>query len=314
MKKFTLYILTAFGLMGLATSCNDFGDVNNDPMNLNPGVVDYKMEFTQVEAQICGSDWDVWRNGCIYTANMIQHTASVDWAYGVFYTWNDQYSGAYWGGFYSGGRAAIRNIIDVMNNWEGNPAYANEYQMCRILKAYMFQNMTDLYGDVPYSEAGQGYSTNPIPYPKYDTQEAIYNDLLKELDEAQAALSTSAGNTIGAADVIYNGDAAKWKKFANSLMLRVAMRFQGSHEKSQRLSLAAGEEADSGGEAVFQSKAQAGNHFTEFFMVAGRKGPAQTAAFASSGSDNPVFLHLHAGSGAFQRILENAADILGPFM
>ena len=158
MKKFTLYILTAFGLMGLATSCNDFGDVNNDPMNLNPGVVDYKMEFTQVEAQICGSDWDVWRNGCIYTANMIQHTASVDWAYGVFYTWNDQYSGAYWGGFYSGGRAAIRNIIDVMNNWEGNPAYANEYQMCRILKAYMFQNMTDLYGDVPYSEAGQGYS------------------------------------------------------------------------------------------------------------------------------------------------------------
>ena len=224
MKKFTLYILTAFGLMGLATSCNDFGDVNNDPMNLNPGVVDYKMEFTQVEAQICGSDWDVWRNGCIYTANMIQHTASVDWAYGVFYTWNDQYSGAYWGGFYSGGRAAIRNIIDVMNNWEGNPAYANEYQMCRILKAYMFQNMTDLYGDVPYSEAGQGYSTNPIPYPKYDTQEAIYNDLLKELDEAQAALSTSAGNTIGAADLIYNGDAAKWKKFANSLMLRVAMR------------------------------------------------------------------------------------------
>ncbi len=65
MKKFTLYILTAFGLMGLATSCNDFGDVNNDPMNLNPGVVDYKMEFTQVEAQICGSDWDVWRNGCM---------------------------------------------------------------------------------------------------------------------------------------------------------------------------------------------------------------------------------------------------------
>lgn len=224
MKKSTLYILTACSLMGLTTSCNDFGDVNNDPMNLNPAVVDYKMEFTQVEAQICGSDWDVWRNGCIYTANMMQHTASVDWAYGPFYTWNDQYSSAYWTGFYSGGRAAIRNIIDVMKNWEGNPAYANAYQMCRVLKAYMFQNMTDLYGDVPYSEAGQGYSDKPIPYPKYDTQESIYNDLLKELDEAQTALDTSAGNTIGASDVIYEGDAAKWKKFANSLMLRVAMR------------------------------------------------------------------------------------------
>lgn len=224
MKKLTLYILAAFSLVGLTTSCNDFGDVNNDPMNLNPAVVDYKMEFTQVQAQICGSDWDIWRNGCIYTACMMQHTASVNWQQGTFYTWSNDYSGAYWNGFYSGGRAAIRNIIDVMTNWEGNPAYTNEYQMCRIMKAYMFQVMTDLYGDVPYFEAGKGYSANPIPYPKYDKQEDIYNDLLKELDEAQAALSSPAGNTIGAADVIYGGDAAKWKKFANSLMLRVAMR------------------------------------------------------------------------------------------
>lgn len=224
MKKLTLYILTAFSLIGLTTSCSDFGDVNNDPMNLNAGIVDYKMVFTQVEAQVCGSDWDVWRNGCIYTACMLQHTASVDWSYGGFYTWSDQYNGAYWTGFYSGGRAAIRNIIDVMNNWEGMPAYANEYQMCRILKAYMFQIMTDLYGDVPYFDAGKGYAESPVPYPAYDKQEDIYNDLLKELDEAQSSLNASAPNTIGAADVIYGGDAAKWKKFANSLMLRVAMR------------------------------------------------------------------------------------------
>lgn len=224
MKKLTFYILTAFSLLGLTTSCNDFGDVNNDPMNLNPGIVDYKMEFTQVQAQLCGSDWDIWRNGCIYTACMIQHTASVNWQQGTFYTWTNDYSGAYWSGFYSGGRAAIRNVIDVMTQWEKNPAYTNEYQMCRIMKAYMFQNMTDLYGDVPYSEAGKGYSATPIPYPKYDKQEDIYNDLLKELDEAQAALNASASNTIGAADVIYGGDATKWKKFANSLMLRVAMR------------------------------------------------------------------------------------------
>lgn len=225
MKKLTLYILTAFSLVGLTTSCNDFGDVNNDPMNLSAAVVDYKMEFTQVQAQICGSDWDVWRNGCIYTACMMQHTASVDWQQGTFYTWDDGYSGAYWNGFYSGGRGAIRNVIDVMMHWEGNSAFANEYQICRIMKAYMFQNMTDLYGDVPYFEAGKGkLENNPVPYPKYDKQEDIYNDLLKELDEAQAALSSPAGNAIGVADVIYGGDAAKWKKFANSLMLRVAMR------------------------------------------------------------------------------------------
>ncbi|MDU1889544.1 MAG: SusD/RagB family nutrient-binding outer membrane lipoprotein [Dysgonomonas sp.] len=223
MKKFILYISAAICLMGINTSCSDFGDVNNDPEHLNPGNMNYSLMFTQVESQIAGSDWDIWRNGLIYCGNMLQHTISATWSYGVFYTWSEGYNAAYWDGYYSGGRAAIRNIVEVMDNWKDNPTYANEYQYSRVLRAYMFHRMTDLYGDVPYFDAGK--STSGIKYPKYDTQEAIYNDMLKELDEVNTELSNpSSANTIGAADVIFGGDAEKWRKFANSLMLRLAMR------------------------------------------------------------------------------------------
>jgi len=61
-------------------------------------------------------------------------------------------------------------------------------------------------------------------FPEYDTQQSIYMDLLKELNEAQAALNGASAAAMKSADNFYQGDASKWRKFANSLMLRVAMR------------------------------------------------------------------------------------------
>ena len=256
MKKLLLYTFAAFSLMGLTTSCSDFGDVNNDPEHLNPENMDYKLMFTQVQTQICGSDWDVWRNGCIYAANMMQHTTSADWSQGVFYTWSNDYNAAYWDGFYKGGRAAIRNIIEVMERWKDNPAYTNEIQYCRVMKAYMFQRMTDMYGDVPYFDAGKGALGGEL-YPKYDTQEAIYDDLLKELDEVNTALKTpSSTNSISGADLIYAGKADKWRMFANSLMLRVATRLSKVNaEKAStwaKKAIANGLFASAGDEAILK--------------------------------------------------------------
>src|SRR5690606_16021593 len=81
--------------------------------------------------------------------------------------------------------------------------------------------LTDSYGDIPYFEAGKGFLegiTNPV----YDSQEAIYNDLLNELETASAALNPSSGET--SRDVLYGGDVTKWKRLGNSLLLRAAMR------------------------------------------------------------------------------------------
>jgi hypothetical protein len=84
--------------------------------------------------------------------------------------------------------------------------------------------MTDAYGDIPYFEAAQAVQ-NVINQPVYDTQEAIYRDMLKELKEAAAQLGSQADQlSFGNADILYKGDVAKWKKFANSLRLRLAIR------------------------------------------------------------------------------------------
>lgn len=222
MKKAFIYTFAAIGLMMSTISCDDFGDVNSDKEHLNPGNMDYRFMFTQVQSQIAGSDWDAWRNGLIYSASMIQHVASPNWSQGNFYTWSEGYNAAYWDSYYSGNRAAIRNITEVIKVWDNNPEFINEYQFARVMKVYMFQRMTDLYGDVPYSQASQ---PDLYSYPKYDTQEAIYDHMLKELDEVNTALtSPSAKNSISNADVLFKGNATSWKKFANSLMLRLATR------------------------------------------------------------------------------------------
>lgn len=97
----------------------------------------------------------------------------------------------------------------------------NTRQAARILRAFLFHRLTDYYGSIPYSEAIQ--AREGAFFPKYDKQKAIYTDLLKELDEASAAFGAADPN-FAAADLYYNGDVAKWKRWGYSLMLRLAMR------------------------------------------------------------------------------------------
>ncbi|AEE49367.1 SusD/RagB family nutrient-binding outer membrane lipoprotein [Haliscomenobacter hydrossis] len=118
-------------------------------------------------------------------------------------------------------RTVIRFSVDVLESTKDQPTRSNLYNMARIWKAHAMMVMTDSYGDVPYTEAGKGYSEQVL-LPKYDTQQAIYNDIIKELTEATAALD--AAKTVETADVLYGGNIALWKKLGNSLLLRAGMR------------------------------------------------------------------------------------------
>lgn len=97
----------------------------------------------------------------------------------------------------------------------------NQLALLRILRVYFFHQLTDVTGDIPYFEAMLGEEGTLSP--KYDTQESIYRDMFKELDEAAASLDPSKPN-FGNGDLLYQGDVTKWKKFANTLMLRLGMR------------------------------------------------------------------------------------------
>ncbi len=115
----------------------------------------------------------------------------------------------------------IKYTHDAIVNSKDLPNRSNLYNMARIFQAYAFMILTDEYGSVPYFEGGAGF-TDQIFFPKYDQQEQIYNEIIKELTEATGALNASG--TTEAADVLYSGNIGKWKKFGYSLLLRAGMR------------------------------------------------------------------------------------------
>jgi hypothetical protein len=116
----------------------------------------------------------------------------------------------------------VQNLVDIINRVKDDPTKTNIYNMARIMKAYSFQVLVDTYGDVPYSEAGLSYLKG-ITLPKYDDQKLIYEDLAKELKEAVDALDAGKDKVSG--EMYFGGDIAKWKRFGNSLLLRVGMRY-----------------------------------------------------------------------------------------
>jgi Starch-binding associating with outer membrane len=138
-------------------------------------------------------------------------------------------------------RNVIRNSYDVINTTKALPNRSNLYNMARIWQSYAFMLLTDTYGEVPYSEAGKGY-TDQITFPGYETQQAIYTGIIKEITEAAAALDATKGRE--AAEVLYGGDIVKWKKFAYSLLLRAGMRLS---EVDQALAKSTVEKAIAGG-------------------------------------------------------------------
>jgi hypothetical protein len=123
-----------------------------------------------------------------------------------------------WQSYY---RNVIKNTKDIIAQTKDDPARKNLMNMARILQANAFMILTDSYGNIPYAEGGEGY-TSQIFFPVYETQQEIYPKIIKELSEATAALDASG--TVETTDILYGGAVEKWKKFGYSLLLRAGMR------------------------------------------------------------------------------------------
>lgn len=215
----TFIILSAALLAGISSSCSDsyMVDLNTDKSKANS--IDPNAQLTTAELQTYGDLGmvEIYRNylyaftqqlmGCWNTTN-----------YGGRHTVDNNEMGRIWTSFYP---KAIKNLTDAIHRSAEDENRKNINAILRIYRVYMMSVITDIYGDAPYSEAGQGY-LKEIYNPKYDTQEDIYNDFFTELKDAASALNAATDRITG--DVIYNGDVAKWIKLANSLRLRYAMR------------------------------------------------------------------------------------------
>ncbi|MEO0468287.1 MAG: SusD/RagB family nutrient-binding outer membrane lipoprotein [Bacteroidota bacterium] len=195
-----------------STSCdNGFAELNTNPSTSDNLDGEFLLNFALNRA--ASSRYETWRGNLIYTSQWAQQL-SGGWAPNNYQTTNEDWLAAYWNEAFG---TYMRNIQDIINQEEGT----NLEAMAMIFKVMIMQRVTDMYGDIPYSEAFQG---GTVPQPAYDTQEEVYNAFISELRQAIGQLSAGNGRTVGSFDPIYNGDIDKWRMFGNSLLLRVGMR------------------------------------------------------------------------------------------
>jgi hypothetical protein len=149
---------------------------------------------------------------------VVQHHSKIQFVNEDRYGWGEKND--VWSTVYSNYRN-LQNIFTSIDNDEAN-AY---YGVGLILKSWMFAQVTDAYGDVPYSQAGKA-KTEGVYQPAYDKQEDIYNGILADLKKANEVLATADATTFSG-DIIYGGGPSsiiKWRKLANSLRLRYMLR------------------------------------------------------------------------------------------
>ncbi|MBQ9888241.1 MAG: SusD/RagB family nutrient-binding outer membrane lipoprotein [Bacteroidales bacterium] len=222
MKKALKYILlSVLFLTGMSSCIKE--DTNMDPNN--PQEVPSNILMSGAEKWIMDNVYDVWFSGrqCLLYA---QYWAQRNYTEEDRYQIRESTNNGYFNYLYMG----IANLLKVeyLNTdpefAPGNSAYglnANQIAAAKILKIWLMQIITDTWGSVPYSEVGK-LESDEIYYAKYDDQKELYNTLLAELDEAIGMIDESEP-AFTSGDVIYGGDASKWKKFGNSLKCRLAI-------------------------------------------------------------------------------------------
>ena len=216
MSKLT-YTLAAVALLGSA-ACTDFEDLNTDPKSAVEVPADAL--FLAGEKNLV----DVYTSANLTTSpfrilsQVWTQTSNVGEARYNFTQYNAP--GGWWKTIYT---KALANLSEAKSLYAEEKTTSatvrkNKELITDVLEVYAFSLLVNTYGDIPYSEA----LNRRIPFPKYDDARAIINDLLARLDAAIAGLDVNAAS-FGAADKIYQGDVARWKKFSASLKLKLAL-------------------------------------------------------------------------------------------
>jgi len=212
MKKTILYLIS-FLLIIVVNSCTkDFEEMNTDPNAITQ--VEPAYFFSGMVQQVFAN---YQRNVNLYPDFYSDYFANTVSSFrSPAYEYNDGWIGNQWREHYAD---FLRKSNAIKDDYKDNPLYAEQLAISEIFTCYWWSRMTDTYGDIPYFNAGYGES---VPY---SSQQEIYKDLFVRLDAAISKLPAGDNQVkYGEYDLIYGGDATKWKKFGNSLRLRLAMR------------------------------------------------------------------------------------------
>ena len=199
---FKAIIAAIFLLLSTAACEDEFLDINDDPNASTDLTLSNTLGFAQVSL-VSNLMEELNTNAGSFT-RMWYTTDIRDY---------DQNQGTYstvWTSVYAGPLADLQTIIDGAE--EGESGYAG---IARLLRAYTFSLLVDMFGDIPYFEALNA----EIPFPGLDSGHEIYTDLITQIDQALGEIDASSGTIQG--DLIYGGNLARWKKMGNTLKLKL---------------------------------------------------------------------------------------------
>lgn len=231
MKSYKLIfaIIIAVGLSGCT---KNFEEINKDPNAISASEASAKYFITVPQYKLYAPDnYYYWRAMLIHADRFAGYFTFGDnyswWSDELGYTLSRDYTDAAWDFF----DTYFGQLDNFMKLTKPGGEFENEYMYSvgLIMKGLYYQMFTETFGEIPYSEAG-----NPdIILPAYDTQLNIYKGIIADLNTAMTtignATTTGSGvNDLGSNDLFCNGDLQKWKKLANTLKLRIAMRAYGT--------------------------------------------------------------------------------------
>lgn len=255
-------LLSVFAGLAVMTACGDLTSINqnpNGPVDVPPPSI-LPSVIQNVVGNVDGVDALNIRGGGLW----VQYYAEIQYRDEDKYLVRSGTSGGW--GMYNSSIEDAQRMIDKgaaskTPNWSA---------VGRIMKSYAYSVMTDAMGDLPYSQALKG---DTVLHPTYDTQKVIYDSLFAALTQASSEIDL-AGIGFPSGDLMYGGSMAKWKKFANSLRLRLAIHLSQVDPTTAATQAAAAVTA-----GVFTSNAD----------------NAELMYLSSAPNDNPIFRDVHEG-------------------
>ena len=211
-------------------SCTDgFEEVNTDPIN-TPNALPQQLLAPALANTL---NVNMLRNRN-FNNELMQVTVNIsDGDATVFrYEFRNTWSDYLWNSWY----LQLTNLKDLHAQASKPLTLNKSYQAISLIsQAWIYSMLTDTYGDIPYFESNQARDSVGKPgikEPKFDKQKDIYLDLFKKLEEANTLLSSGAPAILATSDPIYNGNVGNWRRFGNSLYLRLLLRLSGKSEVS----------------------------------------------------------------------------------
>ncbi|NQX40022.1 Starch-binding associating with outer membrane [Pedobacter steynii] len=209
------------------SSCKDqLADLNKNPNSAEIPQPDYLL--TGAIKSTADTYWGV-TNNMNSSLLFIQHWSKIQYTDPDRYIFTNNDLQELWASGYTKGVTNLNKLVSLADE-QGNTNYRG---VAKVLRSWVFLLLTDAYGDIPYSQSVQ---INAYVNPVYDAQKEVYFGLLADLKSAQTDLNVAGKPILG--DIVYNGKIELWKKFANALRLRIALRIADKEPEKSKSVLA----------------------------------------------------------------------------